>query len=162
MFWSRCTFMDNIMFSPLLFLERIPYFSVCLWGTAMHWFISWHTEHWLSISLRKQQQSPAEQLPRITYHCMASDEKKLKRVKRIPVGVYVLFAHIEPLLADCFSMFLLFFWPHPTTPIYINLHVTPIMPRCDFTHFHYIPFKNGLILPWVFEKTYKKEHNLIP
>lgn len=80
--------------------ERFPPLSVCLWGTAMHWFtvlILWW-KHWLSIRLPKQQRCPAELLPRITYHRKASEEKKLQRVKRNTVGVCLLFAYIEPLM----------------------------------------------------------------
>lgn len=98
MFCSRCTFMDNIMFPP--------FFSICLWGTAMHWFMvptSW-LKHRLSISLLEQLECPAEPLPRITYRRVASDEKKPTRGKRNSVGICLLFKHIRPLLVDCFSM----------------------------------------------------------
>lgn len=42
MFWSRCTYMDNIMFSPLLFLGLIPSLFV-----PLSWFmppVSWHNK----------------------------------------------------------------------------------------------------------------------
>lgn len=129
--WCTCFEVDVLSWITSCFLlssfwEWSP-FSVCLWGTAMHWFmvlISW-LKHWLSISLPKQQRCPAELLPRITYRCMASDEKKPKRVKRNTVGICLLFAHIEPLLVDCFSMIVLFFW---LTKSHHNL---PKMCRCD-------------------------------
>lgn len=117
MFRSRCTFLDNIMFSPLLFLEVI--LCLCVPLRNSHALI--HGPHpvtkTLAVSLHKQW-CPASLLPNITYHCMASVEKKVKRDKRNTSSVCLFSPQIEPSLEDCFSMlctsFLLpthLYWP---------------------------------------------------
>lgn len=87
--WYTCFEVDVLSWITscvvLSYFWEWPPPPMCLWGTAMHWFtvlILWW-KHWLSIRLSKQQRCPAELLPRITYHRMASEEKRLQRVKEL-------------------------------------------------------------------------------
>lgn len=140
MFWSTCSLLDSITYSPLSFLGIIP--RVCAFEVEPC-IDSWAwSRDWLPMRLHKQQQCPAELLPRITYQCMAPDERKLRGVKRNTIGVWLLFAHIEPLLEDCFSMILFFCRQRPNAPISTALFCVttygPVWWKCIYIYIYIV------------------------
>lgn len=126
MFWSRCTFLDNIMFFLLsYFWEWFP-FSVCLWGTAVHWsmvLISW-LRHWPWVFTSNDVLlSCYQRLHTTAWHQMKRNWKEILKKYLLCLLVCTYCTVTWRLFQQDFVLLLF------SIPIYIVL--SPNMSRCD-------------------------------